>query len=70
MCCCMKVSYSPECLQALKFAEKVEAVIKYSSREVRMITEAETPEQHRMITEAETLEQHSLTMYTFTLDHV
>ena len=58
MCCCMKVSYSPECLQALKFAEKVEAVIKYSSREVRMITEAET------------LEQHSLTMYTFTLDHV
>ena len=50
MCCCMKVSYSPECLQALKFAEKVEAVIKYSSREVRMITEAETTEQHRMIT--------------------
>ena len=46
MCCCMKVSYSPECLQALKFAEKVEAVIKYSSREVRMITEAETTEQH------------------------
>ena len=58
MCCCMKVSYSPECLQALKFVEKVEAVIKYSSREVRMITEAENPE------------QHSLTMYTFTLAHV
>ena len=47
-----------DCLQALKVAEKVEAEIKYSSQEVMMITEAETPE------------QRSLIMCTFTLAHV
>ena len=47
-----------DCLQAQKVAEKVEAEIKYSSQEVMMITEAETPE------------QRSLIMCTFTLAHV
>ena len=45
-------------LQALNMAEKVEAEIKYSSQEVKMITEAETQE------------ERSLIMCTFTLAHV
>ena len=45
-------------LHALSVAEKVEAEIKYSSQEIMMITEAETPE------------QRSLIMCTFTLAHV
>lgn len=49
--------FIPECLQALKVAEKVETDIKYSSQRIMMITEVETPEQH-------------ITMHTFTVAHV
>lgn len=49
--------FIPECLQALKVAEKVETDIKYSSQRIMMITEVETPEQH-------------ITMHTFTMAHV
>ena len=54
----LRIKQKIDCLKALKVAEKVEAEIKYSSQEVMMITEAETPE------------QRSLIMCTFTLAHV